>query len=304
MHLLSIKFIIIYVFICCSLMVHWRGKVKLRLTRHMLDQSTLMAPINCLMYFFSAVPNRPFLSIEQFPELLPLGENWELIRTEALKLFDQGLIKASNRHDDAGFNTFFKRGWKRFYLKWYDTAHPSARELCPHTVALLEQIPTIKAGMFALLPPGGRLGAHRDPYAGSLRYHLGLSTPNSKECALIVDGETYSWHDGEAVVFDETYVHEAYNYTDAMRIILFCDIARPMRTIIGRGLTRFCNNTLMKAASAPNTEHDRTGFINRTFKYIYHIQAAGQRLKEKNRRLYYFSKYSLLLVLGLLIIFA
>ena len=28
--------------------------------------------------------------------------------------------------------------------------------------------------MFASLPPGGRLVQHRDPYAGSLRYHMGL----------------------------------------------------------------------------------------------------------------------------------
>jgi beta-hydroxylase len=33
--------------------------------------------------------------------------------------------------------------------------------------------------MFALLPGGSHLNPHRDPFGGSLRYHLGLSTPNS-----------------------------------------------------------------------------------------------------------------------------
>ena len=54
-----------------------------------------------------------------------------------------------------------------------------------------------------------RLGAHRDPFAGSLRYHLGLVTPNSPECFIVVDGEKYYWKDGEAVMFDETYIHTA-----------------------------------------------------------------------------------------------
>ena len=85
----------------------------------------------------------------------------------------------------------------------------SAAQKCPRTVELLNQIPSIKAAMFASLPPGARLVRHRDPYAGSLRYHLGLRTPNSDQCRIFVDGEMYSWKDGEAVMFDETYIHRA-----------------------------------------------------------------------------------------------
>ena len=44
--------------------------------------------------------------------------------------------------------------------------------------------------MFAELPPGSRLVRHRDPYAGSLRYHLGLLTPNDPGCFIEVDGGT------------------------------------------------------------------------------------------------------------------
>ena len=37
-----------------------------------------------------------------------------------------GSIKRSEQLNDVGFNSFFKTGWKRFYLKWYDDSHPSA----------------------------------------------------------------------------------------------------------------------------------------------------------------------------------
>ncbi|EDQ4520640.1 lipid A hydroxylase LpxO, partial [Salmonella enterica subsp. enterica] len=37
--------------------------------------------------------------------------------------------------------------------------------------------------------------------------------------------------------------------------------------------------------------NDRTGAINRIFKYIHAARDAGQRLKKKNRTLYYALKY-------------
>ena len=93
-----------------------------------------------------------------------------------------------NNNDDIGFNSFFKRGWKRFYVKWYDQALPSAQALCPKTVELLKSIPAVKGAMFALLDPRSNLNPHRDPFAGSLRYHLGLVTANSDACFISVDG--------------------------------------------------------------------------------------------------------------------
>ncbi len=89
-------------------------------------------------------------------EMQIFDDNWEKIREEGLKMVDQGLIKASDTYNDVGFNSFFRTGWKRFYLKWYDTAHPSAEQLCPFTVGLLKQVPNVKAAMFTHLPPGAR----------------------------------------------------------------------------------------------------------------------------------------------------
>ncbi|NEK65704.1 MAG: aspartyl/asparaginyl beta-hydroxylase domain-containing protein, partial [Xanthomonas perforans] len=86
--------------------------------------------------------------------LAPLRANWPLIRDEAVALQQMQKIRAADGYTDIGFNSFFRRGWKRFYLKWYGTAHPSASELCPQTTALLKSIPTVKAAMFAELPPG------------------------------------------------------------------------------------------------------------------------------------------------------
>jgi aspartyl/asparaginyl beta-hydroxylase (cupin superfamily) len=122
--------------------------------------------------------------VKQFDDLALIDQNWEVIRDEAVALREMAKIKAAEKNDDAGFNSFFKAGWKRFYLKWYNASHPSAEKFCPKTVEILKRIPSVKAAMFAELAPGGTLNPHRDPFAGSLRYHLGLVTPNDDRCFI------------------------------------------------------------------------------------------------------------------------
>ena len=208
------KLIIVFLYVASIAYVHLRGRVRHKLRRQLSDHSTFLAPINCFLYLFSKLPSRPYLSPSDFPDLSPLQEHWEEIRQEAHTLMQAGAIKRSDQYDDVGFNSFFKSGWKRFYLKWYGDSHPSAMKLCPRTTELLQSIGSVKAAMFAELPPGSKLVRHRDPYAGSYRYHLGLDTPNDPGCYINVDGENYSWRDGEGVIFDETYIHYAANTTN------------------------------------------------------------------------------------------
>ncbi|QIM71816.1 lipid A hydroxylase LpxO [Bordetella trematum] len=291
------KWFILALFIVTAIVVHYRGRVRHRFSRQVLDHSTFTAPINVFMYAFSGVPNQPYLDLKLFPEVKVLMDRWEDIRAEAEQLFGDGHIKASDKYNDAGFNSFFKSGWKRFYLKWYDTDHPSARALCPVTTELVGRIPGMKAAMFTALPPGSRLPRHRDPYAGSLRFHMGLMTPNSPDCYISVDGQNYYWRDGEAVIFDETYIHYAENKTDQNRIILFCDLQRPMKYRWAQAVNSFFGAILLRAAASPNQEGDRTGGINRIFGAVYAVRRFGKGIKKKNKTLYYVLKW--LLVIGI-----
>ena len=295
-----VAIIIIGIFILSVIYTHSRGKVKQTIKRQLFDHATFLAPINLFMTQCSRLPAQPYFAESTFPELQILQDNWQTIRHEAEQLQNQ--IKAATSHNDAGFNTFFKRGWKRFYLKWYGDSHPSAQQLCPITTELVNRIPSIKAAMFAELPAGSYLGKHRDPYAGSIRYHLGLITPNDDRCFIDVDGKIHSWRDGQAVLFDETYVHWAQNKSEQTRIILFCDIARPMKWRWAQKVNNWLGKTLMAAASSPNDSQDKTGFLNRIFKYIYAIKEAGQSLKKRNYYLYYAVKWALIALIFALII--
>ena len=284
------------VFLGSALAIHLRGRDRFSLTRA-LNPAALLGPYNVLMYLFSAVRPRPFVPVAHFPELAPLRENWQTIRDEGLALYHSDRIRKADKHDDISFNTFFKRGWTRFYLKWYDDFLPSAKSGCPESVRLVRSIPTVNAAMFAILPPHAKLGRHRDPFAGSLRYHLGLATPNAEACHIVVDGQPYSWRDGEDVMFDETFIHSAQNGTDQPRLILFCDINRPLRTPLLRAVNRFVTRRLAKISAAGNTVGDKIGFLNRISPLIHLHRQLITRFKARSRRLYYLSKWMTITVL-------
>ncbi len=291
------KMLILYLFIACGLYVHFRGRVRHKFSRQLLDHSTIMGPYNCFVYATSDVENIPFPPLESFPELKVLQDNWEVFRDEALNLFDEGYIRQAASDNDLAFHSFFRTGWKRFYLKWYDEPQASAKALCPRSVELVNRVPGVNAAMFAMLPAGARLGKHRDPFAGSLRYHLGLVTPNSDDCAIFVDGEKYSWRDGEGVMFDETFIHWAQNNTDQDRMILFCDIERPLRYRFAAAINRVFKKVVVRATSTENVAGDKVGLLNRVFDVIYKARALAKDLKKHNRTAYYTLKWLLIAVL-------
>jgi len=275
-----------------TLFVHFRGRVRFKLSRQLGDHSTYLAPLNALLYLSSRVPARPYLNADDFPQLRPLAENWQTIRDECLALADTGAIKASAGYNDVGFNSFFRTGWKRFYLSWYGQPHASALARCPKTVALLQSIPDVKAAMFAALPPGAKLGRHRDPYAGSLRYHLGLVTPNSDGCFIEVDGERRSWRDGQVLMFDETFIHQARNDTDRNRLILFCDVRRPLNNSLAKAVDWLFRQVMMRAAATENVPGEKVGWINHIFGALYRIHLLGKAIKSRSRTAYYALKWA------------
>ncbi len=274
--LLSPKLLIPAAYVLAVLGVHLRGRERLRFDRQLVDHSALFAPYNLLMYAFSKVPSKPVVDRTRFPDLDVLRAHWREIRDEALALHADGAIRSADARNDASFDSFFKQGWKRYYLKWYGNALPSAADRCPRTVALLDGIPEVKAAMFALLPAGARLNRHRDPFAGSLRYHLGLVTPNADSCRIFVDGEQLVWRDGEDFMFDETFVHWAENRSDIARVILFCDIERPLWSAPMRAVNRAVSRFMGQITATDNVPGEAVGLLNRLYARMH---GANQRLR-------------------------
>ncbi len=269
----------------------------------------IFTPLNCLLYLFTKKrASRPIMNMADFGELAEIQENWQIIRQEVLDLYEKGYFETTKKPEetayyDIGFRTFYKYGWSKFYLKWYGYTHTSAQSLCPETVKILKKIPSVNGAMFTILPPDSKLTRHLDPLAASLRYHLGLSTPNSDHCFINVDGEQYSWRDGEAFLFDETYLHFVYNNSEQTRLILMCDVERPMN-IAGR-LFNCIFKFLMRLTVVPNMSGDQRGLANKIFSGLAPILIKSKALKQTNHNLYLVLKYSvntLLILIALALI--
>jgi beta-hydroxylase len=290
--------IVAYAAGCLVYVYRYRGATRYVTLKQYLRKSwPIFAPLNCLLYMATrSSARRPIINANYLRNVAVLRENWQTIRDEGLALqstnaFEAARAPGSVGYYDLGFRTFYKRGWSKFYLKWYGTEHRSAMRLCPKTMALLKRVPEVRGAMFSILPAGSELSLHADPLACSLRYHLGLSTPNSDRCHIVVDGMPCAWRDGQDFVFDETYPHHARNDTDTSRLILLCDVERPMNPL-GRLFNRLYS-IVASGTLVPNTPEDKRGPVSAAFAALAPLQERAQRLRAQRRWLYNVCKFSL-----------
>jgi len=279
---------IIAIYAASIAFVRLRNDETFEFKRQLTDFSTFMVPFNLPAYWLSRIPTTSQIDQAHFPELKILQDEWQVIRDEALALYENGHIAIK---DDLPASSFYKDNrWTSFYLKVYDANIPSALELAPKTMALIDRVPGMNLALFACLNPGKKLNRHHDPFAYTVRYSLGLSTPNSEDCGLVVNGENYQWRDGEGVLFDETFLHRAYNHTDQPRIILMTDVDRPLKLKwvqrIYYEFGRFFNNIF----AIDNLDSTETGWGNKLGKYLNRYKAGLKRFKRWNKPVYVATK--------------
>ena len=82
---------------------------------------------------------------------------------------------------------------------------------------------------FSVLEPGTHITEHRGPNKGALRYQLGVIVPGPEgACRIRVGDEMITWREGAGVVFDFTVPHEAWNDSDAVRVLLMLEVLTPL----------------------------------------------------------------------------
>jgi beta-hydroxylase len=179
----------------------------------------------------SLVPTTPFLPLDTFAWISELQANWTTIRAELDQLLtyrnelpnfqDISIDQASITRDDA---------WKTYFFYGYGFRADANCARCPHTAVLLDHVPGVTTAFFSILAPHSRIGEHRGPWRGVLRYHLALRVPEPREEAGIsVGGEVAHWQEGQSLLFDDGYRHYAWNETGGVRVVLFMDVLRPLK---------------------------------------------------------------------------
>ena len=187
--------------------------------------------VNDMIAASSRIPNDPVLDPSDFDWTAPLQENWQIIRDEALGIYDHidavpPLREISPDHRRIVEDT----SWRSFFLIGYGNRFEENIARAPRTAELVSKIPGLNSAFFSILAPGSVIVPHRGVTKAIITGHLGLSIPAEREKIWMrVDEHRLHWEEGKWLIFDDTYEHEVRNDTAEKRIILLCQIERPVK---------------------------------------------------------------------------
>ena len=186
---------------------------------------------NRLIARSSRIPNDPVLDPTTFGWTAQLQQNWRDIQREALNVYRHREAIPPLREISPDHRRIMKNDtWRSFFLIGYGHREEGNMARAPRTAQLLEQIPGLNSAFFSILAPGAVIVPHRGVTKAFVTAHLGLSVPQShKNCWMRVADQRLFWREGEWLVFDDTYEHEVRNETDETRIVLLCQVERPVK---------------------------------------------------------------------------
>lgn len=193
--------------------------------------------------FFPDLPPSPYLSRELFPWIADLEAGTSLVREEFEavrgsgadheKVFGSDELERENlRGGDQPPN------WTGYYFYRHGERREASRLGCPVTAEALERVSLCRVRghapevLFSVFSPGTHLLPHRGVTNTRVVAHLPLMVP--PDCALSVAGEVHRWVEGEVVIFDDTYEHEAWNRSALTRVVLILDVWNPYLTEVER----------------------------------------------------------------------
>jgi aspartate beta-hydroxylase len=128
--------------------------------------------------------------------------------------------------------------WNGYYFYRHGERREDNCTACPATAAALDALPLIRIRehgpevLFSVFTPGTHLLPHRGVTNARAVSHLALIVP--PDCALRVGGEERVWCEGQTLVFDDTYEHEAWNLSKQVRVVLIADVWNPHLTEVER----------------------------------------------------------------------
>lgn len=193
--------------------------------------------------YFPGLPDAPYLDPYLQPWARRLQAAFPVIREEALRLLaeDAPLRDFINfKPGDPVENVLTSSGprppsWEAFFFYRHGARFDDNHARCPQTSALLESIELCRIAdeapeiCFSVLRPGTKIMPHYGVTNTRVVMHLPLFVP--PDCALnLIDADEHHWREGELVMFDDTFKHEAWNRSDATRIILLMDCWNPHLT--------------------------------------------------------------------------
>jgi aspartyl/asparaginyl beta-hydroxylase (cupin superfamily) len=196
---------------------------------------------------FPRLPAIEFFEREQFPWLPAVEQATAAIRTELARLLSDSLqdfVPYLSHSPDAPLNQWRElnqsKRWSALFLYRDGALVSSNSDRCPETMQVLEKALNVRikarapTAFFSRLEPHTRIPPHTGVTNTRLTVHIPLVIPNG--CGFRVGSQIREWVPGQALIFDDTIEHEAWNDSDEPRVIMIFDIWNPLLTQAEREL--------------------------------------------------------------------
>ncbi|MEU6363642.1 aspartyl/asparaginyl beta-hydroxylase domain-containing protein [Streptomyces albidoflavus] len=192
------------------------------------NQPRIRAVTNWI-FLRAAGPDRPRVILPEkvFPAARELEERFPALRAEIDALLEKRTIPAYGAFDPVRAAQV-SEDWKLYYAYMYGQSNELARDEVPTLLSFAQSRPEVVNAFVSILDPGVELPPHKDPYAGVLRYHLGVRVPRVNPPHIRLDQDRHTWKEGEGRVLDVSVEHEVVNASEEPRVVVIIDFRRPM----------------------------------------------------------------------------
>lgn len=187
-------------------------------------------------FYFPGLPQRQFYERSEFPWIADVESAVPAMQEELGSVMADGqdfapYVEASADRPRPANLLINDTSWGAFYF-WRNGEKVEANaSRCPATMAALQLAPMPRIdkrspiALWSLLKPGTHIQPHHGLLNTRLICHIPLIVPD--DCAIRVGNETRAWRTGEALIFDDSFEHEAWNKSTDTRVILLFEIWKP-----------------------------------------------------------------------------
>jgi aspartyl/asparaginyl beta-hydroxylase (cupin superfamily) len=172
--------------------------------------------------FYPGLDTREVHDRERFPWVAVLEGAVEVIQAEFAAL------RASADFSTVNPDYTSKGDWAAAYLWAFGQKVEEVCRWCPETTRLLSRIPGVAqfgTTLFSALAPHTLITPHHGVSNAKLRCQLPLLVP--ADCKLKIGDSEIEQLEGRCIVFDDSFLHSAWNHSDEARFVLVFDFFHP-----------------------------------------------------------------------------
>ena len=170
--------------------------------------------------YYPGLNSREIYRSSAFPWVKGLEAAFPSIRAELMGLLEDDALVAVNR----SYTTTGE--WAAGHLWIFGKKNEEICRRCPVTTEVVGAVQgSLGTAMFSALAPHTFIAPHCGFTSAKLRCQLPLIVPGG--CRLKVGDVEIEQREGRAIVFDDSFIHSAWNDSDTVRYVLLFDLFHP-----------------------------------------------------------------------------